>query len=314
MILTVSLNPAVDRTSVLEELIPGTVMRTRSTVTRAGGKGINVARAVCAAGGEALALYLAGGYTGSQLSALLAEEGVPARAVPCVTETRISLQIAEQSGRFSNINDRGGPVSATEIDTLLTLTRELLGPEDTLVLGGALPHGAPDDSYARFVREFSPSCRAVAVDADGAALRAAVEAGPTLLKPNAEELARYAELSCPTEEELLDAARALAGRTGGAVLLSLGADGAALVTANQLLRALPTGARAISTVGAGDSLLAGFLLRQETGGSPAECLRFGSAVATAKVECPGPTMPETAQILAWEKKIKIVSLRRSGGR
>ncbi len=306
MILTVSLNPAVDRTSVLEELIPGTVMRTRSTVTRAGGKGINVARAVCAAGGEALALHLSGGYTGSHLSSLLAEEGVPARAVPCVAETRISLQIAEQSGRFSNINDQGGPVTDSEINALFDLTRELLGPDDTLVLGGALPHGAPETIYARFVQEFSPFCRAVAVDADGPALCAAVKANPTLLKPNAEELARYAGLDHPTETELLVAARVLAGRTGGAVLLSLGADGAALVTADQLLRALPTDAHAISTVGAGDSLLAGFLLRQEASGSPAECLRFGSAVATAKVECPGPTMPEMARILAWEQKIKII--------
>lgn len=306
MILTVSLNPAVDRTSVLEELVPGTVMRTRSTVTRAGGKGINVARAVCAAGGEALALYLAGGYTGAQLSALLAEEGVPARAVPCVAETRISLQIAEQSGRFSNINDQGGPVTDSEINALFDLTRELLGPDDTLVLGGALPHGAPETIYARFVEEFSPLCRAVAVDADGAALRAAVEAGPSLLKPNAEELARYASLSHPSEEQLLAAARALAEQTGGAVLLSLGAKGAALVTADRLLRALPTGAQAISTVGAGDSLLAGFLLRREAGSSPADCLRFGSAVATAKVECPGPTMPKMERIVAWGRKVKII--------
>lgn len=306
MILTVSLNPAVDRTSVLSEFIPGTVMRTQSTVTRAGGKGINVSRAARAAGGETLALYLAGGYMGAHLSALLTEEGVPARAVPCVTETRISLQIAEQSGRFSNINDQGGPVTDSEINALFDLTRELLGPDDTLVLGGALPHGAPEMIYARFVQEFSPLCRTVAVDADGPALRAAVKAKPSLLKPNAEELARYAALSHPSEEQLFISAHTLAEQTGGAVLLSLGAKGAALVTADRLIRALPTGAHAISTVGAGDSLLAGFLVRQELGDTPEDCLRFGSAVATAKVECPGPTMPEMEQILAWEQKIKII--------
>ena len=306
MILTVSLNPAIDRTSVLAELLPGTVMRTKATVTRAGGKGINVSRAVRAAGGETLALYLKGGYTGEQLTALLAEERVPARAVTYAAETRISIQIAEEDGRFSNINDRGGPVTETDIDALSALVDELLTPSDTLVLGGALPTGAPEEVYARFVRAFSPRCRAVAVDADGPALRAAVKARPALLKPNEEELARYAGLQSPTEEELLASARALAGETGGAVLLSLGAAGAALVTEKRVLRALPTRANAVSTVGAGDSLLAGFLVREEAGGSPADCLRFGSAVATAKVECPGPTMPKREAILAWEKKIEVV--------
>lgn len=293
MILTLTPNPSLDLTYGLDELVRGEVQRAGSMTVEAGGKGINVSRNLVANGMASRAVAPVGGPSGEQFLSLLEESGMDLVCVPVEGAVRMNVSLVEVGGVGTKINAAGPRLSDEELELLLGETVEAGREADWLAVCGSLPPGAPTDLYARAVslgRE--AGCR-VAVDSSGPAFEAALGAGPDLIKPNQEELADLVGRKLATLEDVLTAAKEVRAGGVGAVLVSLGADGAVLVDENGALHADTPPFVPDSTVGAGDALLAGFLYAGGAGEAGlVEAVAWGAAAA----RLPGSRGPTPADL------------------
>jgi 1-phosphofructokinase len=302
MIVTLTANPSVDRTMQLDAPITrGDVFRAVSVGDEAGGKGVNVARAVAHAGVPAVAVLPAD--DDDLLVKGLAEAGVLPVNVPTGRPSRVNITVTEPDGTTTKFNDPGHefrPGVLTEVAARL-LGRSRAG--DWVVLSGSLPPGAPVDWYADLTAELKRAGRRVAVDTSGAPLIATVQDRttlPDLLKPNAEELASLTgedEASLEADPEAAVAVAATLVADGiGSVLVTLGSAGAALVTAEGAWLATPPRITLRSTVGAGDASLAGYLLADLQGLDAPGRLREAVAYGAAAASLPGSTMPREGDL------------------
>ncbi|MEN3357671.1 MAG: 1-phosphofructokinase [Mycobacteriales bacterium] len=292
-VVTLTLNPSLDRAIEVAELVRGAVIRAASARLDPGGKGVNVSRALLANGYPSRAVVPCGGEEGDQLVRLLAAEGVDLVAVPISGRTRSNLTIAEPDGTVTKINEPGASLSTAEFDAVAEAVLAVAGPGDWVVGCGRLPPDLPADVYARLCRRCAASAIRVAIDTSGPALLAAVEAGPAVVKPNREELAEAAGGAIDSVQDVVDAARWLRSRGAGTVLVSLGADGAVLVEDAGVTVGESAVVEPRSTVGAGDALLAGFLAR---GAAGPDALAEGMAWGAAAVRLPGSRMPGPADM------------------
>jgi 1-phosphofructokinase len=293
VIVTLTLNPSLDRTVEVPSLRRGGVIRASSGRLDPGGKGVNVARALLANGIDACAVLPAGGSVGHQLVELLEAEGVAMAAVPVAGATRSNLTLSEPDGTVTKINEGGESLTAAEIDLLADTVMGLVGPLDWAVLSGSLPPGVDTGVYARLTERFMASGIEVAVDTSGPALVHAVRAGPTLVKPNREELSEAVGREVRSIADAVEAAEALRAAGAGTVLASLGPDGAVLAKHDGVSLGECAVAEPHSAVGAGDCLLAGFLAG---GADGADALAAGLCWAGAAVELPGSGVPTPVDI------------------
>ena len=293
MIVTLTLNPSLDRAIEVDKLVRGAVIRADSARLDPGGKGVNVSRALLANGVKSRAVVPVGAEEGDQLVRLLAAEGVDMVTVPISGRTRSNITIAEPDGTVTKINEPGATLSETEIEALADAIRTTAGSADWVVICGSLPPDAPDDLYARLCGRLRAAGIRVALDTSGPALLAALLAGPTLVKPNREELAEAAGRPITTLADVAAAASELRSSTDLFVLASLGADGALLVDADGVTFGRCPVEEPRSAVGAGDALLAGFLAG---GGHGPAALAEGLAWGAAAVGLPGSRMPCPADI------------------
>lgn len=308
MILTVTLNPSLDRTIEVASLVPGAVNRALRTRLDPGGKGVNVTRALLANGRPSRAVVPLGGPDGAELAALLEAEEVDVTAVPVAGSTRSNVTVAEADGTVTKLNEPGASLSEPELVTILGHVLEHSSPGDWVVLCGSLPPGVDDGEYAAMTKLLQSSGRRVAVDTSGPALLHAVAAGPDLVKPNRVELAEVVGRELDSIAEVLVAAHELHDRGVGHVLVSLGADGAVLVGGGPADGSDPgapdligssTVADPRSTVGAGDAFLAGYLSAITSTGPEADrsrALLTALAWGAAAVRLPGSLMPTPADI------------------
>ena len=288
MIVTLTPNPSVDRTIEVDALHRGAVLRARSTRVDPGGKGVNVSRALAANGRKTRAVLPAGGWEGEQLAALLAPADVSVVIVPVAGSVRANVSVVEPDGTVTKLNEPGPRLSPEEVEAVTAATVTAAADAEWLACTGSLPPGAPIDFYARVVERLGGTTVKVAIDSSGAPLVAALESGPDLIKPNREELAEATGRQLLTLGDVVAAAEELRGRGVGAVLASLGADGAVLVDATGATFGSATVERPRSAVGAGDAMLAGFLAG---GGSGPEALREALAWGAAAASLPGSRMP-----------------------
>lgn len=306
MIVTLTANPSLDRAVTLSApLRPGEVQSAASSREDAGGKGINVARVVAASGVPALAvLPLA---ADDPFGIVLQSAAVPVRTVAIHGHARANLTITDPAGTTTKLNLPGAALDTADAAALVEAVVEACAGASWLVLAGSLPPGAGDDFYVtviRAVRErWADAAPLIAVDTSGEALRAAVfEGHPDLIKPNEDELAELTgspftsgELG-ELPEAVLAVARTLVPEQAGAALVTLGALGSVLVTADGGFVADAPRIRVRSTVGAGDSALAGYLLADVAGATPSErlvhAIRYGSAAASL----PGTQAPRPADL------------------
>jgi len=307
MIVTLTANPSVDRTVTLPEpLRRGAVHRAIATTSHPGGKGVNVARVITAANVPAVAV-LPGNATDPLLLALT-DAGIDHRGIAFPGTARTNLTITEPDGTTTKINEPGATLSVETRAALTDCLRELAADASWVALSGSLPPGVPVGWYADLVAALRSLPVRIAVDTSDAPLLAlAAEFGrvaPDLIKPNAEELGQLAGVDGTELEAAAEAGdpnpTARAARTlienGGpaAVLATLGGAGAVLVTEGGAWHATPPPIAVASTVGAGDSSLAGYLLADLDGADPAERLARAVAYGSAAAALPGTALPSPA--------------------
>ena len=286
MIVTLTANPSVDRTIEVAKLRRGGVNRARANRVDAGGKGVNVARALAAHGHKATAVLPCGGAEGAQLQALLTDSvGLDLLTVAIAGAVRANVTVVEADGTTTKLNEPGPRLSKTELAVLADTLADAAAGADWVVLCGSLPPGAPVDWYADLTRRLAGDGHRVAVDTSGAALAKAVEARPHLVKPNRDELAELTGRTISTVADVVDASRSL---DLDAVLTSLGPDGAVLVTRAGAWHATAPVVAPRSTVGAGDAALAGFLA---AGGDGPDALVAAVAWGSAATALDGTRMP-----------------------
>ncbi len=288
-IITLTMNPAIDKSAAVENVVPERKLRCGPPRYEPGGGGINVSRAIHKLGGESTAFYLAGGPLGEMLSNLLDQEGLNHHPTNIKGLTRQSLTVYEEStGQQFRFGMPGPEVDEKEWKKLLEklLTHD---PKPAyLVASGSLPSGVPKDFYARVARSARETGVRMIVDTSGEPLSLAVQEGVYLIKPNLREFGNLgkAEIEQESEQEAL-ARRIIEKGRSEVVVVSLGAAGALLVEkqGHERLRAPIVSIK--SKVGAGDSMVAGITLRLAQGDSVVEAVRFGVAAGAAAVMTPG---------------------------
>ncbi len=293
MIVTFTANPSLDRTAELDALVRGEVLRTSPARVDAGGKGVNVTRALHANGIASVAVLPSGGFEGQQLAGLLAAEGLHTKTVPIAGRIRANITIAEADGTTTKLNEPGPLLDEAEVAALGEALVQTASGSSWVVLAGSLPPGAPADLYAELTERLHHIGARVAVDAEGPLLRATLAAGPDVIKPNDEELADATGLPVETPQDAVAAARVLQEHGARTVLASLGARGAVLVEETGAHHASALVRRPRSTVGAGDATLAGFLSASATG---PDALMTAVAWGAAAVSLPGSRMPSPADL------------------
>lgn len=303
MIVTFTANPALDRTITLgAALRPGEVQTADSVREDAGGKGVNVSRVVAVAGVETIAVLPVA--VDDPYGAIVAAAGVPMRAVPVARHVRTNLTIADHEGVTTKINLSGEPLADADAVAVTAAVVEACEGARWLVLAGSLPGGVADSFYvdiAEAVRtRWGGDAPRIAVDTSGPALREVVERGAAdLIKPNDEELVELTGLALD-EGVLADAVHRVARRIvparAASALVTLGGAGAVLVTAEGAWFAEAPRIKVASTVGAGDSSLAGYLLAELTGLAPAARLQSAIRYGAAAASLPGTQAPTPADL------------------
>ena len=288
-IATLTMNPAIDVSASVDYVTPDHKLRCEAPAYEPGGGGINVARAIRKLGGEALALFPAGGPAGALLSSLLDAEGVRHRTVPIAGWTRENMNIAERVTRRQFRFVMPGPtLDEREWQSSLDQLRALDPVPRYLVVSGSLPPGVPADFYARLARIVRPRGVALVLDASGEPLRRALAEGVDVLKPSLREFEELTgEEGCEEARLPALARRLIDDRRCDVLILSLGARGVFWMSASERGRLVAPAVPVKSTVGAGDSMVAGIVLSLVRGRTLGEAIRFGVAAGAASVMNPG---------------------------
>jgi len=297
VIITVTLNPSLDRTLVVEDLQPGTVLRTSEPTLEPGGKGVNVTRALVANSIASVAVLPVGGGEGAELSRLLNDAGVTAHFVPVVGRTRSNITVAESDGTVTKLNEPGFALTTDDVATLTTVLLRIARPHDWIVISGSVPPEFSAEQFSALVEVLSASGASLAIDTSGDALVASLAARPRLIKPNREELAELVGEKVDCIADVVEASNRVRERGIEYVLTSLGADGAVLVGPAGVLVGESHVSSPRSTVGAGDCFLAGFLGKfsldeNDLEGALTEALAWGAAATSL----PGTAVPGPADI------------------
>lgn len=308
-ILTITLNPALDLTVRVPHLEPGEVNRSQALLSHAAGKGLNVAQVLADLGHSLTVSGFLGEDNQQAFNALFARRGFADAFIRVPGETRSNIKLAEDDGRVTDINGPGPHVNDLAQHALLDKLDHIAASHDAVVVAGSLPRGVS----AQWLRELVLRLKAlgckVILDTSGEALKEGLRAGPWLVKPNAEELSEA--LGHPVSSVASQVAAATELQTLGIshVVISLGADGVNWFSrGTQPLQALPPKVRVASTVGAGDSLLAGMVHGLISGHSPEQTLRSATAIAAMAVTQIGFGISDALQLVALESGVNVRAL------
>ncbi|WP_223066701.1 1-phosphofructokinase [Paenibacillus caui] len=305
-VLTVTLNPALDRTVTLPFLQVGGLNRIKEMRTDPGGKGINVTKVLQQFGDQVTAVGLAGGYAGKQLIAYLKALNINCEFIPIQGETRTNLKIVdEDQGLTTEINERGAEVNDAEKELLLSKMDLLLDQASVLVLGGSLPPGLPVSIYKELIEMATAKGVKTILDADGSALSEGLKAKPFAIKPNIHELEELLDMKLETDQQIVEAARRLLGEGTKWIIVSMGGAGSIFISEDQIVRARPFPIVPQSTVGAGDSMVAAIsscLLRER---SLEETARWATAAGSITASKPGTEVCSLEEVNAHLKDVII---------
>jgi 1-phosphofructokinase family hexose kinase len=304
VILTVTLNPSVDHALFVEELKIGDTNRVLRTERDAGGKGVNLARVAAELGAKTLATGFLGGGPGEYVRSVLEKQGVSHFFIEVEGETRINFSVEDKSeGCPTTFNERGPEIDAEDMDKLFMALHSWLEGVRWMTLGGSLPPGVDSDIFAKLIRFARQHDVRIALDADGEALKFGIEAGPHFIKPNSKEASRVLGRAVVTPTDALEASSILqaqlksAGTNDPFVVISLGENGAVMACKDGLFRGQTPDVNARSTIGSGDSMVAGILWAIEEGKSLAEALQWGLACGAATATTDGSEIARKPKVL-----------------
>lgn len=288
-IVTLTMNPAIDKNSSVDTVVPERKLRCSSPTYEPGGGGMNVTRAISRLGGDSVAVYPAGGPTGEMLEGLMQEEGLAHRAIPVRALTRENLVVFEQStGQQFRFGMPGTSLEHAEWQQCLDTVSNIQPRPGYLVASGSLPPGVPTDLYRQIGQVGSALGTRVIIDASGDALHQALQEGVYLIKPNIREFGELVGREFTDEHDLeTEAASILNSGRAEVVAISLGPGGLLAVWRGGRQRIQSPVVPIQSKVGAGDSTVAGIALSLARGWPLVEALRFGVAAGAAAVMTPG---------------------------
>jgi len=306
-VLTVTLNPALDLTVQLPALRLGEVNRSDNLQAHAAGKGLNVAQVLADLGHQLTVTGFLGEANAQPFEQLFAARGFTDEFVRVAGETRSNIKLAEADGRITDINGPGLEVGAAQRDELLARLERLVPGHELVVVAGSLPRGVELPWFVELLQRLARLGARVALDTSGAALREGLALSPWLIKPNEEELAQARGLDPADAQALADEARRLNARIEH-VVMSQGAAGVSWFSPAAAWHAHPPKVRVVSTVGAGDSLLAG-MLHGLLAGWPAErTLAHATAIAAQAVGQIGFGITDRAQLAELEAAVRLQPL------
>ncbi len=300
MIVSVTMNPAVDQTLTVPEFRLGETNRIEDTVIDPGGKGLNVSRVIRRLGRPSIAVILIGGETGEFIRNRLDREGVDMELVEIGGATRVNISIIDESTSVqTNLNHEGPPIDIGDLHAVEKKIEEWLPEAEIMVFAGSLPPGAPSDAYARLIGWARQGEIRSILDTSGLALTEGIKARPYMIKPNVRETAELLGRQLVSDDDMVAAGRELLNRGIEAAVISMGKEGAIAVTGDGVWKARPPVVEKQSALGAGDSMVAGLAIGLSEHTSIAESLALGTAAATATVTTPGTELcrPEDVEEL-----------------
>jgi 6-phosphofructokinase 2 len=309
-IVTLTLNPALDISTATAHVEPVHKLRCEAPRFDPGGGGINVARVVSRLGAETLAVFPVGGPAGQRLTGLLAAEGLNMQALPIAGETRESFSVTDRTDGSEYRFVLPGPVlSEAEWTACVEAAFAAALPDGLIVVSGSLAPGVPTRALADLARRCRSAGLRMVVDTSGEALEAALSGGVFLIKPSLRELSDLSGRPLPDQAARLAACRELIDSGAAEIIaLSLGAEGALLVTAGEVFFAGALPVQAVSTIGAGDSFLAGLLWALTRKLPLASCLRHAAAAGAAALLSPGTALSHAADVLRLAGEVEVLPL------
>lgn len=282
MILTVTLNAAIDKRYVVEEFKVGEVNRVKECAYVPGGKGLNVSKPAAVAGAEVVATGFVGGHAGNYIEASLKDYHVKSAFYHLESESRSCINIWDEKNCVqTEFLEPGFTVTESEFQGFVEEFKELVKQADVVAMSGSVPKGLDGTAYQKLVKVVKDAGKKVILDTSGKLLEMGIEACPTMIKPNIDEIRMLTGKDCNEIDEIIEAAKEIHARGVEVVAVSLGADGSLAVSDEGVFRAIVPRIDAVNTVGCGDSMIAGFALGFAEGLSIEETLRKASAISAA---------------------------------
>ncbi|WP_439789929.1 1-phosphofructokinase [Photobacterium leiognathi] len=304
-VVTVTLNPALDLTGHLSTLTAGTVNVVDQGSLHPAGKGVNVAKVLAELGAEVTVTGLLGADNQEGFCQLFEQIGVTDKFVRVAGATRINVKLVEQDGRVSDINFPGVSVTRDDIAQFEATLFELAESHDVFVLAGSLPRDISPQQCALWIEKLQQLGKQVLFDSSKAAFEVGLEAKPWLVKPNDEELAEWAKRELVSESDIIEVAEQLSDKHIDNVVVSLGANGVMWRDSEGWLRAKPPKMTVVSTVGAGDTLVAGMCWGHLNGWNKAKTLSFATALSAYAVTQVGVGVDDLAAVKTIEDSVQL---------
>ncbi|HGM5582729.1 TPA: 1-phosphofructokinase [Pseudomonas putida] len=313
-ILTLTLNPAIDLTVTLERLLAGEVNRTHDQHSHAAGKGLNVAQVLADLGHQVTVSGFLGRDNLQPFEALIARRGFDDGFVHVPGETRTNIKLVEADGRVTDVNGLGPQVDAAAQAELLEYLAQRAAGHDMVVVAGSLPRGVSAQWFRLLLDQLVKQGLKVALDTSGEALRAGLQSKPWLVKPNTDELGELFGITVQAFAEQRDAARRLLDSGVTHVVVSQGEHGVNWFTADLALHAQPPKVCIASTVGAGDSLVAGMVHGLLQAERAAQTLRRATAIAAQAVTQVGFGIDDCEQLSRLEAAVQLTEQQQEARR
>ena len=309
MIVTLTINPAIDRTVTVDKLVFEDRGYILGRTEAAGGRGVNASRVIHAFGAKTLALLASGGEAGTRMEASLKEMGLPFEAVRVHSESRTNLTISDKQGLTVKLNEVGAPLAKSELRDIFKLVEARLKGASWLMICGSIPPQVPPHFYREIIEMAQSKGVKTLVDTDGEALVHALESKPTIITPNQHEAERLLGRALITRSQILEAVDRIQAMGPESLILSLGSRGALACSSEGVLEARVPRIDSLCPIGAGDALAAAFAWNMERKKPFADSLRWGVAAGTAKAALPGLTFPTLDQTKAIYKQVEVVPAR-----
>ncbi|RBP58733.1 fructose-1-phosphate kinase [Alkalibaculum bacchi] len=310
LIITVTLNPAIDKTIYLKNYHHGQVNIIDKTILDPGGKGINVSKVLNSFSCSYISLGFTGGMDGKILEQHLSDAGIQYKFTPVKANTRTNTKMIESStGKTTDLNEQGDEISLEELNRFIDGYREIVKDGDTVVLSGSAPKGIPQNIYYQLCEIALQVGAKVILDSKGPLLKEALKSSVFLIKPNVEELESLSEKPFDHFDEIVDYCNELISNNVEYICLSMGSEGALLIGKDLFLQAKVPTVEAKSTVGAGDSLLGAMIGYLSSGYSMKESFAYGVSASVLAVSKEGTKAPTMDEIEEFVHKIKIIDMK-----